>query len=406
MATDNTPLTPAEERELKALEAGLAGRPVDADLADFAALAADLKATRPQPDELYAAELDQAVADGFPPEWSADSSRPPAQGHFARLASRVGFGRARFAPIASGWAGLLIVAVGAAIAFGGNQSDSNIDDAGNPQTAGATANRAQGGAGVPIPKAASASLDRSLGAESGRASGIVYQTNSTDLSNRAVARSVRITLATPPEDLQDTSNRIIEVADSFNGIVMRSSVSGGDNGGRASFSLLIPSGKAEAAVAELSSVADLRSRTQQSVDITAPTLSAKEQLQTARARVESLLTELSEATGDDDRRKVGRQLYWARQSVSGLTANLEQLERKVSFTPVNVSVETGGDSGPDSGWSIGDAVGDAGHLLAVSAGVAVVALAVAIPIGLMVLIALAINRAWLRRSRERALRDE
>jgi hypothetical protein len=37
--------------------------------------------------------------------------------------------------------------------------------------------------------------------------------------------------------------------------------------------------------------------------------------------------------------------------------------------------------------------------------VALIALAVAIPIGLMVLIALAINRAWLRRSRDRALRD-
>jgi hypothetical protein len=36
----------------------------------------------------------------------------------------------------------------------------------------------------------------------------------------------------------------------------------------------------------------------------------------------------------------------------------------------------------------------------------VLALAVAIPIGIVVLIALALNRAWVRRSRRRVLDDE
>jgi hypothetical protein len=282
----------------------------------------------------------------------------------------------------------------------------------NPQNAASNAESVQAGpasGAEAVPQ--SATQDRASDAGSDGSTGLPYSVeraagSAAGVQNRDVARSVRITLATPPEDLQETSNRIIEVADSFSGIVMRSSVTGGEGDGRASFSLLIPSDKAEAAVAELSSVADLRSRTQESVDITAPTVSAKQRLRTARARVESLLAELSEAPDDEARRKVARQLYWARQNVASLTASLEQLERKVSFTPVNVAVETGGDSGSDSGWSIGDAVGDAGHLLAVSAGVAVVALAVAIPIGLMVLVALAVNRAWLRRSRERALRDE
>jgi len=406
MAADNRPLTPAEERELKALEAGLAGKPVDADLADFAALAADLKATRPQPDELFAAELDQAVADGFPPEWSADSSRPPEQGFFSRLASRIGFGRRAFAPVATGLAGLLVVVVAGGIVFSDGQSGSGLDDLGGDATQ-SRSNSDQNEVGVARPEAAFQEQSINavpFSAGSARASGANPVVAGAE--NREVARSVRITLATPPEDLQETSNRIIEVTDSFNGIVMRSSVSGGEDNGRASFSLMIPSGQAEAAVAELSSVADLRSRTQQSVDITAPTLSAEERLQTARARVESLLTELSGATGDEERRRIGRQLFWARQNVSSLTANLERLQRRVSFTPVSVAVETGEDTGSTGGWDISDAIDDAGRLLAVSAGVAVVALAIAIPIGLMVLVALAINRAWLRRSRERALRDE
>jgi hypothetical protein len=411
MATDHRPLNQAEERELKALEAGLAGKPVDADLAELAALAADLNAGRPQPDPLFAAELDQAVTDGFPPEWSVGRSRRRRQGFFGRLGSSLGFDRQSFAPLATGLAGLLIVVVAAGIAFEGGGSDGPGGDDVNPQNTVSSADSAQAGAASgaeAVPQAAT--LDRAIG--DGAGSGIeIYPegrtaTAATGVQDREVARNVRITLSTPSEDLQETSNRIVEVSDSYGGIIMRSSISGGDGGGRASFSLLIPSDKAEAAVAELSSVADLRSRTQQSVDITAPTVSAKQRLRTARARVESLLSELSEAPDDEARRQVGRQLYWARQNLSSLTANLERLERQVSFTPVNLAVETSGDSGSDSGWSIGDAVGDAGHLLAVSAGVAVVALAVAIPIGLMVLVALAINRAWLRRSRERALRDD
>jgi len=408
MANDQRPLDPAEERELKALEAGLAGKPVDADLADFAQLACDLKATRPQPNELYAAELDQAVADGFPPDWSAGEARPPRPGRLTRLASRIGFGRQWFAPVTTGLAGLLVVVVAAGIAFSDGQSNSGIDNAANPQTAGGTADLMQTGAGAgAVPESAVverySATARSVG-EAARTSGITPVVAGSQ--DREVARSVRITLATPPEDLQETSNRIIEVSDSYNGIVMRSSVSGGEADGEARFSLMIPSAQAEAAVAELSSVADLRSRTQRSLDITAPTLSAQERLRTARARLVSLVTELSEATTTGERQSVGRKINGTRQVISWLTRDLERLERQVSLTPVSVAVETDNKTGSDGGWDISDAIDDAGRLLAVSAGVAVVALAVAIPIGLMVLIALAINRAWLRRSRERALRDE
>jgi ABC-type spermidine/putrescine transport system permease subunit II len=78
----------------------------------------------------------------------------------------------------------------------------------------------------------------------------------------------------------------------------------------------------------------------------------------------------------------------------------------VALTPLVINVVTDEDSGSGvTGWDLGDAIDDAANLLAVSAGVAVIALAVAIPIGLMVLLALAINRAWLRRSRDRALRE-
>lgn len=418
MTTDDRPLDQNAENELNALEAGLEGRPVDAEFAEFAELAAALKAGRPVPDPRYAEELDMAVADGFPPDWASDPERPSGRGFFGRLVEKLGGVREAGLPLTTAVAGLVVVVVAAGITFSDGRSGNGSDSTAVSTIAGNT------GADQPseeptslndsaLPTPEIASMDESypnyVPAGSARTSrGDVLLSSGSASTNRQVARDVKITLATTPEALQETSNRIVEVADSYDGIVMRSTVSDGEQGeAGARFDLMIPSGNAEDAVAELSGVADLRSRSQQSVDITAPTLTARERVRNARARVESLLAELAEATSDEERAAIEWKLRNARSSISWLTTRLDRLEREVSLTPVAVVVETGEGSGPDaSGWSLGDAVEDAGNLLSISAGVALIALAIAIPIGLMVLIALAINRAWLRRSRDRALRDD
>jgi hypothetical protein len=407
MSTEDRTLDTKAEDELKAMEAGLAGRPVDAEFAEFAELAADLKAGRPKPDEVFAAELDRAVADGFPPEWSDDAARRPDRGLFGRIAERFGGRREALAPLATAAAGLLVVVVAAGITLGDGRSGPGADGAADSSavqspTADGAASAESGAKALSADLAIPSSQGRlgipAIPAQAGSAAGV---------ENRRVARDVKITLATPPEDLQETSNRIVEVADSYNGIVMRSSVSDGDDGNAgARFTLMIPSGRVEAAVAELSGVADLRSRSQQAVDVTAPTLSTRDRLKTARARVESLLVELAGSETEEARVIVERRLRNARRTVSFLSTRLERLDRQVALTPVNVVVEAEDGSGSGvSGWDLGDAIEDAGNLLAISAGVALIALAIAIPVGLMVLVALAINRAWLRRSRDRALKE-
>ncbi len=404
MSTEDRTLDTKAEGELKAMEAGLAGRPVDAEFAEFAELAAELKAGRPKPDELFAADLDRAVADGFPPEWSEDPSRRPGRGFFGRIAERFGGRREALAPLATAAAGLLVVVVAAGITLGDGRSGPGVDGAADSS---AVQSPTADGAASAESGAEALSADLAIPSSQGRLAIPTQAGSAAGVENRRVARDVKITLATPPEDLQDTSNRIVEVADSYNGIVMRSSVSDGDDGNAgARFTLMIPSGRAEAAVAELSGVADLRSRSQQAVDITAPTLSTRDRLRTARARVESLLVELAGSETEEARIIVERQLRNARRNVSFLSTRLERLERQVSLTPVNVVVEADEGSGSGvSGWDLGDAIDDAGNLLAISAGVALIAFAIAIPIGLMVLVALAINRAWLRRSRDRVLKD-
>ncbi|HRV61161.1 MAG TPA: DUF4349 domain-containing protein, partial [Solirubrobacterales bacterium] len=242
----------------------------------------------------------------------------------------------------------------------------------------------------------------------------VFQLNGTGTNptsgKRDVARETEITLGTDPDGVQDAANKVIEVTDDHNGIVMKSNVTDGKEGtAGATFSLLIPSGQIEATVADLSGIADLKSRSQDLVDITAPTNRAEDNLADSKAKIKSLLGELEVTYDEDERAAIEQKIRFERQEKQYYEIRLNRLERRADYTPVDLRVETGGDSASDDGsssWGLGDAVDDAGKLLGVAAGVTVLALAVAIPIGIVILIALAINRAWVRRSRRRILAED
>ena len=99
-------LHPDAERELEAIDRALAGEPVDRDLADLAALAADLRAERPEPEQRWRAELDRQAGAGF-------GARSP----LARLRRRLPrLPRHRLLAPAGAMAALLVVAVGVTVA--------------------------------------------------------------------------------------------------------------------------------------------------------------------------------------------------------------------------------------------------------------------------------------------------
>lgn len=227
---------------------------------------------------------------------------------------------------------------------------------------------------------------------------------------RDVALEAEIVLGTDPDGVQDVANEVVSVTDEHNGIVMDSSVTDGEAGNAgASFSLLIPSGQVEEAVADLSGIADLKSRSQELTDITAPTNRTEDDVADSKAKIESLLSELEDAPDEATRQELERKLANERSELSYYESRLKRLERRADYTPVDLRVETGGESssgGDSSSWGLGDAIDDAGKMLGVAAGVTVLALAVAIPIGIVLLIALALNGAWVRRSRRRVLADE
>ncbi len=384
-------------------------------------LAQALRENRPTPEPEFTERLDQAVADHFPPEW-ADEAALGKKGRGGigslteRFRRRMG-GRRILLPAMASFAGLLIVAtvvVGAIDSgrLGGGTDGTTIVDT-EPAPEGGPELRLYSGASsadMATPESVQSEKSKLDLAGPASAGGADASGFARMQGNRDVAKEAEITLGTDPEGVQDVANKVVEVTDEHNGIVMDSKVTDGEAGAAgATFSLMIPSGQMDSAVADLSGIADLRSRSQELTDITAPTNRAEDRIADSEAKIQSLLRELEETYDEGERAELEQQIRWERQQKRWAETRLNRLERRADYTPVALKVETGGDTSSDdesSSWGLGDAVDDAGKMLGVAAGVTVIALAIAIPIGIVVLIALALNRAWVRRSRRRILADD
>jgi hypothetical protein len=225
---------------------------------------------------------------------------------------------------------------------------------------------------------------------------------------RRVERSAELTLGTSPDHVQDVAGKVFDVVGRYRGIVLSSSVRDGREGeAGASFEVLIPSARLSGALTDLSDLAEVRSRSENTLDITAPFVSARERLRDARAEVEGLLRQLAAADTDTERASVKAQLQIAHGRVAAFRSQVDRLERRSSFSHLSLDIATGDaafvpTAGGDD-WTIGDALADAGRLLAIAAGVALVSLALALPLGLLGGAAWAGRRIYVRRARRQAL---
>jgi hypothetical protein len=408
---------PQAERELHALDEALAGRPVEPEMSDLAALAAELRDLRPGPDQAAAARLDDGVAAlgegtapgrGLAAPWNRFSAAPL---------------RRRLIPVAA--AGLAAI-VAATVVVSGAGTDSGSNPSGTRIMA-----ETQSGAAPSKPGAAPVLPDvaklRRQGPAELQASGASGATAAPAQGIRPVPpvptgpfasgerrrfneTSAELTLGTDAEHVQPVADDVFGVVGRYEGIVLTSSISDGAEGeAGASFSLLIPSAKLPAALTDLSGIAEVRSRRESSQDITAPVVTTRERLRDARAEVAGLLKQLANADTDEERAAVKAQLRFQHRRVAGLRGALNGLQRRANFSRVALDVVTGdttafGAGGGDGRWTIADALRDAGRVLSVAAGVTLVGLAVLAPLALLALLAWLARRAWIRQSRERALR--
>jgi hypothetical protein len=201
---------------------------------------------------------------------------------------------------------------------------------------------------------------------------------------------------------------VLRVTDALGGFVRNSTVSSNTDGGGGSFELRIPTARLSRALGELSELARVRERTQSSLDITGFFVSARERLQDAQAERRALLLALARATTVNETASIRARLRLVSEEIAGAKNGLARVTNRARYSTISVTL-TGdkslgsGDPEENSSWTPGDAWNDAGRILEVAAGVALIALAIGLPLGLIALSAWLAVRQVTRRRRERAL---
>jgi hypothetical protein len=381
-------------------------------------LTAELHGLRETPSEQFASRLDGRAAGGFPGGWPGASliDSLPGGETAGRAVDRLRAASPRRKALPALAAATTVIVIATAIVVatdrnggGGSQTSTTVSGFSAASKAAAT------GAAKAAPPGSAAAAPARAEVAPGASSGVIapeppFPTRGTapGIRNRQIERSAELTLGTDPDHVQDVAGNVFDVVDRYRGIVLRSSVrDGGEGEAGASFELLIPSPRLGNAMADLSGLAEVRTRSENTLDITAPFVSARERLRDARAEAEGLLRQLGAADTDAERASVKARLRIVRGRIAAFRSQVDRLERRANFSRVSLQIATGeGAVVPGAGggdWTIGDALHDAGRVLAMAAGITLVGLAVVLPLALIGGAAWAARRTYLKRARDQAL---
>jgi hypothetical protein len=385
-------------RELAALDDALAGRPVDPDLADLAEFAVLVRDERPVADPAFTRSLDTRMERGFP-----------------RAAKRRRLSWPRITLPALGVAAsvFLVVVIATSVPTGGSDdSGSSGGSSAATTTEEAPSSSDESSAG----KQSAAEDSAQTAPDSGAAAPAIsaplptpptVPPNADRRTRRSVERSAQLVLATPPGDVDRAAAKILRVTDDLGGYVVSSQVSSRSSG---EFELRVPESRLQRALSRLSAVGKVRERTQSSQDITAAVVSVQERLKDARTERRSLLRQLAKATTPNQTASIRERLRLVSGQIAANKRDLRRVKTRASYSSIAVTLladrrsGSGADDGDGSaGWTPRDALDDAVRILEVSAGVLLVALALALPLGLVALLVWLAGRQAAQRRRERAL---
>jgi hypothetical protein len=417
---DQDPMDPEIAATLDAIDATLAGEPVDGRYAEIAEIALLLASDRPEVPPAFAQSLDGKVERRFAPLGAPEKRR---KRNWSRAWQTVG------AVAATG------VAVVAAVAFvggGGRSSDVSSSSASESVTSAASsAASSPPASSVPAPAQRTAKSLSSAGAAASASGSVAGGTASTPsatsstpslsvapavpqalqppTTGRKVVQGAQLNLTAAANRIEAVAQEIYSVVGQANGIVENSNVTQGGPGGNASFQLSLPSGTLAQTLTLLSSLtyAQVVSRTDSSQDITDQYGAATRALADARALRTSLLKQLANAVTTEQVDSLTAQIHDAEASISSDQATVNGLNHKVNYSEVYVSLQAKPVPVPathhSGGFTIGKAAHDAGRVLTVVAGVALIALAALTPVALVIALVWWVGAALRRRRREQAL---
>ena len=174
-------------------------------------------------------------------------------------------------------------------------------------------------------------------------------------------------------------------------------------GARAAFELEIPYKRLDAALTDLSGLADVISRTEAGQDITARAVRAQKDLAATYERIRRARIELIRADTTEERLVIESRISALEATAEAERAELNGVKRQGRFATVNVDITSSGSDADQGGWSLGEALDDAGRVLEVIGGIALVSLAVLVPVACVGALAWLIATRVRHRRRERAL---
>jgi hypothetical protein len=385
------PLDDETVAALEAIDATLDGQPVDPDLADLAELSLILRDERPQPTPWFLSTLEARAASGF-------AAAPRTSVRPGRLGRRGWWGAG------SALAGACAVVVALVILHVGGGGHSGVR-----VTAGASA--VSSSTSAPSSALTSPAARASTGSLSQRAKVPALPPSPHGARGRDVTQSAQLTLRARAGRIDGVAQQVFDVVGVEHGTVQSSHVLDRARGsGSARFALQVPSGRLQATLTRLSSLhgATVTSRADASADITGAVSSTAGRLAAAHALRRSLLAQLAAA---DTATLAARLQASLRHNESVIVVDetaLARLHVKVTDSTIDVVVTAPAAAAHHPRRSTGDfsihrGLHDAARVLVVTAGVALIVLAVLIPLGVLAAIAAWVWALALRRRRDGAL---
>lgn len=357
---------PEIERELAALDAALEGRALEAEHAELALLVADVRSTAPEPDAAFVRRLEDRLRVQAAP-------RPRRRVPWPALRIVA----AACTPI------FVVAAIVFALHAGGPGDGGSASSQGTARSGGGLSGDSAGSAAASAPGAGLAA------------------------PRRRVERSTQLALEAPRGHFADVTDAVVRTADRFGGIVQSSTIDDEGGSGHATFDLRFGIRRVDAALAALSRVAHVRSRSAASQDVTGAYAAAARRVGDARATRRGLLRALAAATTANEVASLRARLRDAGAALARAEARLAAIRRSTDRSGVTVTVDTArashGSGGGGASWTPGDALRSAAHVLVFAAGIAVVVAAVLAPFALLAALWLAAVRLARRRGRRAAL---
>jgi Domain of unknown function (DUF4349) len=437
-------MEPGVAGALLAIDAVLEGHPVDPEYAELAELALILTSERPLVAEDFAASMDTRVKRRF--------ARPAPSPEGRRRRSP------RWRPLFGTAAGVAVAGVAAALVISGlngSQPQLRRDISAAPGVAvggatvaastssSATAAATSSGASAPAapvpngPGSGGGSSGQQLyGAAGGKSAApphatahakpsthTTVPTSGAATGTRQVIQSAQLLLRASPTQVQQVAQQVFTIVQDNQGIVASSNVTSSGAGVRAPatipgpypgayavFQLSIPSGNLTQALGQLSRMQGARvvSRTDNTQDVTGQVGGAGIRLAEARALRRSLLKQLAAALTTQQVDSIQLQLKDADAAIARDLKALNSIKRQVAYSRVTVTVQglvapVAHKHNSGGGFTLRRAAHDAGRVLVVAAGVALIVLAVMVPVGLLLAALAWIGFTVRRRRREHAL---